>query len=234
MPRPGRHPVDVIQRQGLGGHLHLPEAAQDGAQHVVVDDVAFQGATHQAGLHAAGLGDEIAPRLRRQDDRQRLLVATLGIRNLAVGGAGNGYAGQIVVLRHLGRGRHHHGLFPAAAAHGPGPQVGDHGLGAEQHQGVRVHQPGDDHPGQGFRDGLCQRPRQAHRGGGADLSEDVGMGRNAMQRRRLDHLYRVLCKPERRGDVIDVKGQERALDEVFAGARQPVAHRGDFADMFRV
>ena len=55
-------------------------------QHIVIDDITFQGTAHKTGLHTTGLRDQVTTRMGRQGKGGSLFIPTLRIWRLGVGG----------------------------------------------------------------------------------------------------------------------------------------------------
>ena len=121
-------------------HLDAADGPIDGAEHVIVDDVAFETHAQQAGLHSCGFVDEISAGMACQSIGVGLFVARLCIGNFGVGHTGRYASRQIVVSPHLTARCSQHGLFTAAATHGAGSQVGDKRPGTENSRMLRRQQ----------------------------------------------------------------------------------------------
>ena len=117
--------ADDTVRDSLVRHFDAMDAAKDPAQHVVVDNEALYRTAQHARERATGVGNHIAAGVRRERDRQVLLVAGLRIMDFCIGVAGYGRRRQAVVAPHLCGCCHDHGLLAAAAAHGASPQIGN-------------------------------------------------------------------------------------------------------------
>ena len=196
---------NVVQHQCGRPHLDRCQSLQDGTQHVVVNHIRLQRGRHQTGLHAAGLRDEVATRLRGQRDIECFLVTRLRIRNLAVSSAGNGGVGQVEVPGHLHTGSRQGGLFSATAGHAAGAQVGHHGARAKNQACLRVNQPAEHHAGECFGNGLRHTAGNGDGAGRAHLPEGVDHGRYAHFHRHEQDLAGVRVKAQWRHGVVDVE-----------------------------
>ena len=201
----GHHVADAVNGEGSRPHIDRRQGLENGAQHVVVNQIRLQRYRHQAGLHAAGLGDEVATRLRRQRHTQRFFVTRLRIRNFAVSGTGNGGIGQIKVPGHLNAGRCQRGLLTSATGHAARAQVGDHGTGAKHQPRLRVGQPAHHHAGQGFGGGLGDAAGHGDGAGRAHLAEGVDHGRDAHLHGLEQDLTSGRIKTKGRHDMVDVE-----------------------------
>ena len=154
----------------------------------------------QARHHAGRLVDQVGPGIADQRVVVGLLRPRLRVRHLAVGHAGGGAAGEVVVLRDLPARRRQQRLFRAAAGHRAGAQVGDERPQPEdrrmpRHDGVDI-----DQPGQHLRDFLRQRPGQRRRRGGPGLAGRQQQHRHAAAHREFEVAAGVGGELHRRHD----------------------------------
>ena len=223
--------ADRLDGERCVADLDRGQRAQDRAQHVVVDDVALERAAHQPSLHPAGLRDHVAAGMGGERDGEALLVAALGVGELAVAGAGDGRVGQPVMLRHLHGGCGQQGLLAAASRHRSRAQVRHHRARPEYDFGARIDQIGQHHSRDRLGYRLRYRTRDRHRARCAELAEAVDVHWDAEPDRLDQDADRVGGEPQRRHHVVDIEREERSCPEGFRRTRDRKTQLADLCDV---
>ncbi len=225
MPRPVEADVaDGLERETLVADFDALDRALGGADDVVVDDQALEREAQQAGVHAGRLVDHVGAGIADQRVVQGLLGAGLAVRQLRIGHARGGAAGQVVEVRHLARRGREQRLLGAAARHGARAQVGDEAPGAEDGRVSRLDRVDVDEPGQHLGHFLRQRAGQRGRSGGAGLAGRQQQHGHAAAHRHFEALAGVGGELHRRHDEAVGLAHERPLAPLLLAAGDHVQH----------
>ena len=118
------HIADDFDGQRLVIHFDAAHIAVDRAQHVIVDEQAFEAETEKRGMHAGTLIEEIDAGHRGKRRGDPLLIARLHVGQLRIAHACRRADGELVEMAHIGASGGDERLLARAARHGAGPEIG--------------------------------------------------------------------------------------------------------------